>query len=207
MRTRVKICGITRVEEAHFAVEQGVDAIGLVFYPPSPRCISIEQAKQIVRSLPAFVTAVGLFVNEQADEIDAVIRQTGINLLQFHGDECPDYCAGFGLPYIKAIRMKAEVDLLAVDGQYATAKSLLLDAYRPGVPGGTGDTFDWDRIPAQLAQRIILAGGLTADNIKQAIETVKPYAVDVSGGVEAQPGQKDFNKIKDFMRGVGIAKT
>lgn len=195
------------MEEARFAVEQGVDAIGLVFYPPSPRCVSIEQAKQIVDTLPAFVTAVGLFVNEQADEIESVIQQTGISLLQFHGNECPEYCVGFSRPYIKAIRMKQDIDLLAINEQYASAKSLLLDAYQPGVPGGTGETFDWERIPPQLAQRIILAGGLNAANIEQAINTVKPFAVDVSGGVEAQPGQKDFNKIREFMRGVGIAKT
>lgn len=204
-RTRVKICGISTIEMAREAVAQGADAIGLVFYPPSPRHVSIEQAASIVASLPAFVTAVGLFVNEQADEIKNIISKTGINLLQFHGNECPDYCAGFDLPYIKALRMSDDIDLFKQKKDYAQARSLLLDTYRAGVPGGTGESFDWDRVPEELAGEIILAGGLDAENVTRAIQTVKPYAVDVSGGVESAKGVKSPEKIRQFMQGVKIA--
>ena len=204
-RTRVKICGISSAEMALEAVEQGADAIGLVFYPPSPRCVSIEQAADIVAALPAFVTAVGLFVNEQADEIKNIITETRINLLQFHGNECPDYCAGFDFPYIKALRMSDDIDLVKLKSDYSQAQSLLLDTYRAGVPGGTGEAFDWDRIPEELAGEIILAGGLDASNITRAIQTVKPYAVDVSGGVESAKGVKSPEKIRQFMQGVKVA--
>lgn len=204
-RTRVKICGITTVDMAQEAVEQGADAIGLVFYPPSPRCVTVELATEIVASLPAFVTAVGLFVNEQADEISNIISKTRINLLQFHGNECPDYCASFDFPYIKALRMNDDVDLLKQRSDFSQAQSLLLDTYRAGVPGGTGEAFDWDRIPEELAGEIILAGGLDADNISRAIKTVKPYAVDVSGGVESSKGVKSPEKIRQFMQGVKFA--
>jgi len=204
-RTRVKICGITTVDMAQEAVKQGADAIGLVFYPPSPRCVSIQQAVEIVASLPAFVTAVGLFVNEQADEIRNIISETRINLLQFHGNECPDYCASFDFPYIKALRMSDDIDLFQKRLDYSRAQSLLLDTYRAGIPGGTGEAFDWDRIPGELAGEIILAGGLEADNITRAIQMVKPYAVDVSGGVESSKGVKSPDKIRQFMQGVKIA--
>ena len=204
-RTRVKICGITTVDMAQEAVKQGADAIGLVFYPPSPRCVSIEQATEIVAALPAFVTAVGLFVNEQADEIRNIISETRINLLQFHGNECPDYCASFDFPYIKALRMSDDIDLFQKRLDYSRAQSLLLDTYRAGIPGGTGEAFDWDRIPGELAGEIILAGGLEADNITRAIQMVKPYAVDVSGGVESSKGVKSPDKIRQFMQGVKIA--
>ena len=204
-RTRVKICGITSVDMAREAVKQGADAIGLVFYPPSPRCVSLQQATEIVASLPAFVTAVGLFVNEQADEIKRIISKTRINLLQFHGNECPDYCASFDFPYIKAMRMSDDIDLFQQRSDYSRAQSLLLDTYRDGVPGGTGEVFDWDRIPADLAGEIILAGGLEAENITRAIQRVKPYAVDVSGGVESSKGVKSPEQIRQFMQGVKIA--
>ena len=204
-RTRVKICGITSVDMAREAVKQGADAIGLVFYPPSPRCVSLQQATEIVASLPAFVTAVGLFVNEQADEIKRIISKTRINLLQFHGNECPDYCASFDFPYIKAMRMSDDIDLFQQRSDYSRAQSLLLDTYRDGVPGGTGEAFDWDRIPEDLAGEIILAGGLEAENITRAIQRVKPYAVDVSGGVESSKGVKSPEKIRQFMQGVKIA--
>jgi len=204
-RTRVKICGITSVDMAREAVKQGADAIGLVFYPPSPRCVSLQQATEIVASLPAFVTAVGLFVNEQADEINRIISKTRINLLQFHGNECPDYCASFDFPYIKAMRMSDDIDLFQQRSDYSRAQSLLLDTYRAGVPGGTGEAFDWDRIPEDLAGEIILAGGLEAENITRAIQRVKPYAVDVSGGVESSKGVKSPEKIRQFMQGVKIA--
>ena len=206
MRTRIKICGITRVQDAMEAVAQGVDALGLVFYPPSPRHVSIEQAREIIAALPPFITTVGLFVNEKRETIQRVVRQTGIDLLQFHGDETPEYCAAHERPWIKAIRMKDGVNIQELAAHYREARGLLLDAYRPGVPGGTGETFDWNRIPRELAGRIILAGGLNADNVAAAVKTVRPYAVDVSGGVEAEKGIKDVHKISRFIRGVTIGE-
>ncbi len=202
MRTRVKVCGITRREDALAAVEAGVDAIGLVFYPPSPRCVSVEQAAAIVRELPPFVTSVGLFVNADAETIAEVVGEVQIDLIQFHGNECPDYCATHARPWIRALRMKDDIDLAAEAARFADARGLLLDAYRPGVPGGTGETFDWSRIPAALAGRIVLAGGLDPDNVEQAVRQVRPFAVDVSGGVEAAPGIKDSDKMRRFVQAV-----
>ena len=205
MRTRVKICGLTDVEMAHVAVSHGADAIGLVFYPPSPRFIEIAAAAEIVSSMPAFVTCVGLFVNADQQDVTKAIELTGIDLLQFHGNECPDYCAGFDFPYIKALRMKEDIDLMRERERYASARNLLLDTYIPGAPGGTGESFNWERIPQELAPEIILAGGLDPENVDSAIEAVKPYAVDVSGGVESSKGVKSAEKIEQFMRGVSIA--
>ena len=202
MRTRVKVCGITRREDALAAVEAGVDAIGLVFYPPSPRCVSVEQAAAIVRELPPFVTSVGLFVNADAETIAEVVGEVQIDLIQFHGNECPDYCATHARPWIRALRMKDDIDLAAEAARFADARGLLLDAYRPGVPGGTGETFDWSRIPAALAGRIVLAGGLDPDNVEQAVRQVRPFAVDVSGGIEAAPGIKDSDKMRRFVQAV-----
>ena len=202
MRTRVKICGITREQDALAAVEQGADAIGLVFYPPSPRHVSVERAAQIASVLPPFVTTVGLFVNADAETIAEVVDKVGIDLIQFHGNECRDYCARHRRPWIRALRMKDELDLDKSAEEFSAARGLLLDAYRPGVPGGTGETFDWSRIPPHMAGRIVLAGGLDPDNIAEAVRQVKPYAVDVSGGVEAAPGIKDADKIARFMAGV-----
>ena len=204
MRTRVKICGITSRQDAQTAVRLGADALGLVFYPPSPRCVSVEEARGIVERLPPFVCVVGLFVNPSRDEIGEVLGGVRIDLIQFHGSECPDYCAEHGRPYIKAIRMRSDVDLLAEEARYAGASGLLLDAYRPGVPGGTGEAFDWSRIPPGLAGRVILAGGLTPDNVADAVRQVRPYAVDVSGGVEREKGRKDPDKIARFMQGVAL---
>ena len=201
-RTRVKICGITRAADGLCAVNAGADAIGLVFYPPSSRCVSIDQAASIVDVLPPFVTVTALFVNAERDEISTVLDKVAVDLIQFHGNECPDYCAGFGRPYIKAVRVKAETDLHAELDSYAGARALLLDTYRPGLPGGTGESFDWSLIPADVAGKIVLAGGLEAGNIERAIRDVRPYAVDVSGGVEATKGIKDPDKIREFMRGV-----
>jgi len=204
MRTRVKICGITSRQDAQAAVRLGADALGLVFYPPSPRCVSVEQACGIVERLPPFVCVVGLFVNPSREEIGEVLDGVRIDLIQFHGSECPDYCTEHGRPYIKAIRMRPDVDLYAEEARYAGASGLLLDAYRPGVPGGTGEAFDWSRIPPGLAGRLILAGGLTPDNVADAVRQVRPYAVDVSGGVEREKGIKDPEKIVRFMRGVAL---
>lgn len=187
------------------AIEQGADALGFVFYAPSPRYVGLQQAAEIIAQLPPFVTTVGLFVDAESDQIARVIQQTRIDLIQFHGKETADYCAAHGRPWIKAIRMQDDVDVTEVAAEYAQASALLLDAYRPGIPGGTGEVFDWDRIPAQSAAEIILAGGLTPDNVTQAIRSSRPYAVDVSGGVEANKGIKDADKIARFMRGVRVA--
>ncbi len=202
MRTRVKICGITRPQDAQAAIKFGADALGLVFYPPSPRAVTIEQAREIVAGLAPYVTVVGLFVNENRDSVDEVLSKVRIDLLQFHGDETPEECIGYGCPYTKAIRMRDGVDLIEEMNRYSQAEGLLLDTYRKGIPGGTGDSFNWELIPAEIADSIILAGGLGPDNVEQAIKQVHPYAVDVSGGVEQEKGIKDREKIAAFMRGV-----
>lgn len=202
MRTRVKICGITRLEDAQAAIRLGADAIGLVFYPPSPRAVTREQAASIVSSLPPFVTVVGLFVNASDSELSEVLEHVPLDLMQFHGEESPQACAGHGRPWIKAVRMRPSVDLEQIAQEYAEASGLLLDTYQAGVPGGTGQTFDWDRIPGELASKVILAGGLNPDNVEQAIRQIHPYAVDVSGGVEAAKGIKDEAKMAAFIAGV-----
>jgi phosphoribosylanthranilate isomerase len=202
MRTRVKICGITSSGDAMQAVEQGADAIGLVFYPPSPRAVTADRAAGIVRDLPPFVTVVGLFVDASAAEVGGVLAHTRLDLLQFHGAEEPAYCASHGRPYIKAIRMREEVNLRRERDRFFDASALLLDTYKKGLPGGTGDIFAWDLIPPDIAGSIVLAGGLGPDNVEQAIRQVRPYAVDVSGGVEREKGIKDGEKITAFMRGV-----
>lgn len=205
-RTRIKICGITRQEDADAAVAAGADALGFVFYEPSPRNVNVDQAAEIIRSLPAFVTSTALFVNADVAFVQRVIDATGLDLLQFHGDEDVAYCEQFDRPYMKAIRMKPGVDIQAECERYASAAAILLDAYRPGVPGGTGESFDWDRIPSGLKKPIVLAGGLEPDNIRRAVETVRPFAVDVSGGVEASKGIKDKVKIEKFTLEVTRAK-
>lgn len=200
--TRVKICGITRVEDALAAAHSGANAIGLVFYEKSPRHVSIAQAAHLAAALPPFVTVVGLFVNAEAALVREVLAGVPLDLLQFHGDESPEYCAQFAKPYLKAIRVKAGVDLLQCAAQFSTAKGLLLDAYVEGVPGGTGASFDWALIPEKLPLPVILSGGLDAENVAAAIERVQPYAVDVSSGVEAGKGIKDAAKIARFMQEV-----
>ena len=206
-RTRVKICGITRPEDGRVAVEAGTDAIGLVFYAGSPRAVTVEQAAEIVGALPPFVTAVGLFVDAERKLIDAVLERVPLDLLQFHGSETPEACEAPGRRYIKALRMRPDIDLQAKARQYASADGLLLDAYRKGVPGGTGERFDWERIPADLAVPVVLAGGLEPENITYAVRSVRPFAVDVSSGVEADKGIKDAAKIAAFMRGVRRAES
>lgn len=207
LRTRVKICGITRVEDALKAVELGADAIGLVFYGPSPRNVSIQQAKEIARQIPAFVSVVGLFVNAEAHFIQEVISHVQLDLLQFHGDETPEECAEYRLPFIKAIRVKTDTNLVQYAHEFATAKALLLDAYTEGVAGGTGHVFDWNLIPDNLTKPVILAGGLNTENVAQAIQQVCPYAVDISGGVESAKGIKDAAKIAAFMQQVNSVKS
>ncbi|NBQ84772.1 MAG: phosphoribosylanthranilate isomerase, partial [Methylophilaceae bacterium] len=198
MRTRVKICGITRPEDALEAILHGADAIGLVFYPQSPRYVTPLQAAEIVKKIPAFITVVGLFVNAEASEISDILSAVHLDLLQFHGDETPMQCRQFSRPYMKAIRVKSDTNLVQYAADYADAKALLLDAFAEGVPGGTGQVFDWNLIPSNLSVPVVLAGGLNADNVTQAIQKVRPYAVDVSGGVEASKGIKDAAKIAAF---------
>ncbi len=199
---RSKICGITRIEDALAAAEAGADAIGLVFYAKSPRAVDVRQARAIIAELPPFVTTVGLFVNASRCELNEILEVVPLDLLQFHGDETPQDCEGYHRPWIKALRVRPGDDLEAACQLYAGARGMLLDTYVPGVPGGTGEAFDWSLVPAQLSKPIILAGGLSADNVGQAIAQVRPYAVDVSGGVEQAKGIKDAAKIEAFMRAV-----
>ena len=202
MQTRVKICGITRVEDALTAVKYGAHAIGLVFYAESPRNVSMQAAKVIVEALPPFVSAVGLFVNASQTKIETVLSQLRLDMLQFHGDETPADCEQYNLPYLKAIRVKSDTNLLQYCIDYNRAKALLLDAYSDAAFGGTGQQFDWTLIPHNLPMPIILAGGLSAENVGLAIKQVQPYAVDVSGGVEQSKGIKDEIKIAAFMHAV-----
>lgn len=199
---RSKICGITRVEDALAAAEAGADAIGLVFYPKSPRAVSVQQARTIIAALPPFVTTVGLFVNASRCELGEILDAVPLDMLQFHGDERPADCEGYHRPYIKALRVKPGDDVAAQIEPYANASGILLDTFVAGVPGGTGLAFDWSLVPRHLDRPIILAGGLTPENVHSAIEQTQPYAVDVSGGVEARHGIKDADKIRAFMRAV-----
>ncbi|NOU01346.1 MAG: phosphoribosylanthranilate isomerase [Gallionella sp.] len=200
--TRIKICGITRVEDLRTAVEYGADALGLVFYEASPRNVTIPHAAHLAQATPPFVNLVGLFVNPGVAEVHAVLRHVPLATLQFHGEETPEFCAQFNMPYLKAIRVKAGVDLLQCASVFSSAQGLLLDAHVEGIQGGTGATFDWTLIPKQMPMPIILSGGLDAKNVAEAIKLVKPYAVDVSSGVEAIKGIKDVAKIAAFINEV-----
>jgi len=199
LRTRIKICGITRVEDALEVVRAGADAIGLVFYDPSPRCVRINQAREIAEAVPAFVSVVALFVNPSKEYVQEVLNSVRIDLLQFHGDEENDFCSQFKSPFIKAIRVRQASDVVASSLRFPNSVGILLDSYKPGIPGGTGESFDWSLIPENHNSPIILAGGLTPGNVASAINDVQPFAVDVSGGVEASKGIKDANKIKEFV--------
>ena len=197
---RVKICGITDVRALAHAAEAGADAIGIVFFAKSPRFVAdLELARDIALAAGPFVSVVGLFVNPEAEQVEAVLRQVPLGLLQFHGDEDEDFCSHFRRPYIKALRMKPELDVLSAIEAYPSAQGILLDAYRPGVPGGTGETFDWGRVPNRSPKPIVLAGGLDANNVAAAINATHPWAVDVSGGVEASPGVKSAAKVEQFI--------
>ena len=202
MRTRVKICGITRPEDGQAAARAGADAIGLVFYEQSPRCVDILQAQEICAVLPPFVTVVGLFVNAGRERVSAVLEALPVDLLQFHGAESARDCEGFGRPYIKAIAMQAGVDPLPAMRVHPAAAGFLLDAYQPLTHGGGGIAFDWNAMPQWTEKPAILAGGLNADNVAQAVALTRPYAVDVSSGVETAKGIKSADKIEAFIRGV-----
>lgn len=203
-RTRVKICGFTRPQDALAAVRLGADALGLVFYPPSPRHVDIERAQAIVAELPPFITVVGLFVDAAAARVAEVLGAVRIDLLQFHGDEDAGYCGAFAKPYIKAIRMKPGLDLVSTVAKYRAASGILLDAWHPDAQGGTGDRFDWGLIPVEFAATLTLAGGLTPGNVAEALRTVRPYALDVSSGVEAGKGIKDTAKMAAFIQEVHL---
>lgn len=199
MAVRVKICGITRVQDLHAACAAGADALGFVFYEKSPRNLSIEAAAKLVRALPPFVQSVGLFVNADTAFIRRVLDAVPLDLLQFHGDETAADCVRHGRPYIKAIRVTADTDLLKCAADFETACGLLLDAYVHGVPGGTGESFDWKLIPSTLPKPIVLSGGLTPANVATAVQQVHPWAVDVSSGVEAAKGIKDPHHVAQFI--------
>jgi len=200
--TRIKICGITREQDLITVTNSGADAIGLVFYEKSPRHVSVQQAAELMRHLPPFVTLVGLFVNPTVDYVREVLAKASLDVLQFHGEETPDFCAQFGKPYLKAIRVKAGVDLVECAARFADAQGLLLDAYVEGTQGGTGESFDWALIPQNLPLPVILSGGLHAGNVAEAVKQVRPYAVDVSSGVEASKGIKDAAKVAAFVNEV-----
>lgn len=198
MRTRVKICGITRPEDAVAAAEVGVDAIGLVFYPRSPRNIDANRAKEILSAIPPFITSVALFLDARPEFISQILNSVPVDLLQFHGDECPADCGIFGRPYIKAIGMRGVVNAQAYADTYPDAQGFLLDSHVVGEAGGTGTRFDWAATPA-LNKPVILAGGLRPDNAAEAIRLARPYALDISSGVESAPGVKDKELMKAFM--------
>jgi phosphoribosylanthranilate isomerase len=202
MAIAVKICGITRPEDALAAARAGAHAIGLVFYAPSPRCITPAKAAEVIRALPPFVTAVALFVDAAEEEVRSTIKQAPVGLLQFHGAETPAFCRQFGLPYIKTVKMRPGVDLLQYARDYHDAKALLLDTYIDGLQGGSGVAFDWGLIPRGLPLPVILSGGLTAENVVDAVRRVRPVAVDVSSSVESAKGVKDAHKIAAFIKRV-----
>jgi phosphoribosylanthranilate isomerase len=202
MRTRVKICGITRIEDAQAAAAKGADAIGLVFYRPSPRYVTPAQAARITAATPPFVATVAVFVNPSREEVETVIGESGVALLQFHGDETPEFCSGFSRPYIKAARIRPGLDLIKYLSPHGAARAWMLDAFHEDLWGGTGGSFDWSLVPRDAAKPLILSGGLTSDNVATAVRRVGPYAVDVSTGVEASKGIKDAAKIAAFIGAV-----
>jgi len=202
MRTRVKICGMTRVEDVQAAAQAGADAIGLVFYPPSPRFLSLDWARQLAGEVPPFVSTVALFVNPTAAEVYSVVERVKPAMLQFHGEEAPEFCHQFGVPYLKACRVKSgvqpEVDLLKYLRPFSGAAGWLLDSHVAEY-GGVGESFDWSLVPAERFRPVVLSGGLTRDNVREAVRRVRPWAVDVSSGVEVSKGIKDAAKIAAFI--------
>lgn len=201
-RTRVKICGITRPEDGITAAALGADAIGLVFHSRSPRYVDLDTARRIIAVLPPFITTVGLFRNEEPTAVRAVLMAVPVTMLQFHGEEDPDHCAAFSLPYIKAVPMGADADVRDYEQRFATAAGLLLDSHGGDKMGGSGQNFDWSKIPRERRKPLILAGGLHPGNVADAIRQARPYAVDVSSGVEYAKGIKDAERIRAFLQGV-----
>lgn len=201
-RTRIKICGITRHEDAVTAAEAGADAIGFIFHRPSPRYVDPDAAAAIARVMPPFVAIVGVFFDVDAALVNDLAARVGLSMLQFHGDETPEFCEQFAKPFMKAIRVRRGVDLLQYEALFPKTSALLLDAYRPGIPGGTGETFDWELVPQDLQSRIVLSGGLTVANVGVGIRRLTPWAVDVSSGVEVSPGIKDPDRIEQFVAAV-----
>ncbi|MDO6442450.1 MULTISPECIES: phosphoribosylanthranilate isomerase [unclassified Marinobacter] len=202
MNTRVKICGLTRVQDVKAAVESGADALGFVFYEPSSRAVTVADAEVLVRQVPAFVSVVGLFVNPSAEQVREVLDRIPLDLLQFHGDETADFCSQFGRRWIKAVRVQSAEQIEQAFTEYQSSAGLLVDAWDPDHYGGTGRSFNWDLVPLERPLPLILAGGLSSDNVFKAVEQVKPWAVDVSGGVEKSKGIKDIEKISDFIKEV-----
>lgn len=200
-RTRIKVCGFTREADLDGALALGVDAVGFVLYPPSPRAVTVARAAELARRVPPFVTRVGLFVNEDAAAVERAAREAALDLLQFHGDESAEYCERFGLPWIKAVRVRPETDLLECADRFRGARALLLDAWSEGW-GGSGKRFDWSLIPASLPMPLILSGGLDPDNVAEAVHNIRPSAVDVSSGVESAKGIKDVARVAAFISGV-----
>jgi phosphoribosylanthranilate isomerase len=198
MRTRIKICGLTRLRDVRAAVDAGADAIGLVFYPPSPRFLALEPAAELRDAVPPFVTTVALFVNPPAEQVRAVLQRVRPALLQFHGEETPDFCAQFGVPYLKACRVRPEVDLLKYLQPFSGAAGWLLDSHVAEY-GGVGESFDWSLVPAERMRPLILSGGLSCENVGEAVRRVRPWAVDVSSGVETAKGIKDAARIAAFV--------
>lgn len=196
---RVKICGITRPADLQAALAAGVDALGFVFAPRSSRVLSTESAAELADSVPAFVARVGLFMDQDSGQVEQVLKRVRLNVLQFHGSEGASFCQGFGLPYVKAVSMQSERSLREAEAQHSGAAGLLLDSHAPGAVGGTGRVFDWDMV-RDCRRPLILAGGLTPDNVRAAVATLRPWAVDVSSGVEDAPGIKNAEKMCKFIR-------
>jgi len=201
-RTRIKMCGMTRVEDIQTACQLGADAVGLVFYPPSPRAVTLHNAEALAKSVTLMVDKVALFVNPEASFVNQVVEATGADILQFHGDETPDFCRQFNKRYIKALRVKDAQEIEPLIEQHKAADAILLDAFVKGVPGGTGERFDWSLVPPSVRPRLMLAGGLSSENVESAVKQVRPYAVDVSGGIEQSPGYKSHEKMAAFVKAV-----
>lgn len=206
MSIRLKICGITRPEDGSLAAQLGADAVGLVFYPQSPRYVEQQQAREVIAVLPPFVNVVGLFMNAEPEFVDRVLESVPLDMLQFHGDETPEYCASFGRRYIKAVPMMDNNDVAAYTGPFTSAAGFLLDAVRSGEAGGTGRSFDWSRVPEKLTKPVILAGGLNPANIGEAIRRSRCYAVDVSSGVESAKGIKDPEVMRALVEAIKKAQ-
>lgn len=204
-RTRIKICGVTRAEDALLACELGADAIGMVMTPSSPRCVSIERARDIRRALPAFVDAVVLSHDLPAERVRVIIDAVHPDLVQFHGSEGAAFCESFGVRYLKALGMAGDVDVHAVVEEHARASGFVLDGHPPGSQGGQGKVFDWSRVPSAIGRPVLLAGGLNPGNVAEAIRRVRPWAVDLASGVEAAPGIKDPAKLRAFFAAVHAA--